>query len=87
VEHVIRTLSWTFVFGAVATLLYTSFKPFWHDLLAAEFPQERIRGAMIEIREVEPEVESEPVAEVKVAEAVACAENPAADERCPHPPR
>jgi hypothetical protein len=87
VEHVIRTLSWTFVFGAVATLLYTSFKPFWHDLLAAEFPPEQIQGTMLESRDTDPDVEGEPKSEVQVAEAAACAENLPTDEGCPQPPR
>jgi hypothetical protein len=87
VEHLTRYLSWTFVFGAVATLLYTSFKPYWTELLTGEFPPEQIQGAMIEDRETAQDANAEPVPEVQVAEATACPENRSSDDRCPQNPR
>lgn len=81
VEHIIRYMSWTFVFGAVATLLYTSFKPFWHELLAGEFPPEQIQGTMIESRDSSaPERPESRPDEVSRADAPTCTENQAATE-------
>lgn len=77
-EQLIRTLSWTFVFGAIATLLYTSFKPFWNEMLSVEIPPDRIQGTMIDAREASPDPDSE-----SVAEAAGCAGNRDADDRCP----
>lgn len=44
-EQLIRILSWTFVFGAIATLLYTNFKPAWKELLDSDVPVERVQGS------------------------------------------
>lgn len=44
-EHLTRLLSWSFVFGAIATLLYTNFKPALSELLTAEVPVESVQGA------------------------------------------
>lgn len=42
-----RTLSWTFVFGAIAALAYTSFKPAWNDLLGGDMTEAQVRGTLI----------------------------------------
>ena len=70
------------MFGAIATLLYTSFKPFWNELLSVEIPPERIQGTMIEAREASPDPDSASVAGVALAETATCAENRPADDRC-----
>jgi hypothetical protein len=78
VEHLIRYLSWTFVFGAIATLLYTSFKPFWHDLLDGEFPPDQIQGTMMESADSAATVRPEdPAGDIPVAEIPTCTENQA----------
>ena len=82
-EHLTRYLSWAFVFGAVATLLYTSFKPFWSELLSGEYPPDQISGAMIEASDVPESTDQEPLTDVQVAEALACAENRLSDDVCP----
>jgi hypothetical protein len=45
VEHLIRFMSWTFVFGALATLLYTNFKPALKELLDTEIAVESVQGS------------------------------------------
>lgn len=45
VEQLTRILSWTFVFGAIATLLYTNFKPAWKELLDSDVPVESVQGS------------------------------------------
>ena len=82
VEHLTRTLSWTFVFGAVATLLYTSFKPYWNELLSGEFPPDQVQGAMIEAKEPAPDATGERVNDRQLAEAATCPENSVSDDRC-----
>lgn len=86
-EHLIRYLSWTFVFGAIATLLYTSFKPFWNELLTGQIPPEQIQGAMVEDREATPDAKREPGPDRQVAEAAACSEDRPTGDRCPQTPR
>jgi hypothetical protein len=54
-----RTLSWTFVFGAIAALAYTSFKPEWGELLGGDVTEEQVRGTLI-ARESEPAKEEAP---------------------------
>ena len=71
------------MFGAVATLLYTSFKPFWSELLFGEFPQDQLSGAMIEAGESPASEELDPLPEVRVAEAAACPDKRTADDVCP----
>ena len=71
------------MFGAVATLLYTSFKPFWGELLSGEFPPDQVTGAMIEAGDAPQAVEGEPLPEVQVAEAMACPENRISEDDCP----
>ena len=70
------------MFGAVATLLYTSFKPYWHELLTGEFPPEQIQGAMIEAKEPAPDATSERVNDRQLAETATCPDNKVSDERC-----
>ncbi len=41
-----RVVSWTVVFGAVAALVYTGFKPFWKELAWADVPVEQVSGAV-----------------------------------------
>ena len=68
------------MFGATATLVYSSFKPFWNDLLSGEIPPEQIQGTMID----SPEASSEAAVENPghVSEAATCGESRAADKRC-----
>ncbi len=85
VEHLTRYLSWAFVFGAVATLLYTSFKPFWSELLSGEFPPDQMTGAMIEAGEpsADADADQEPVPDLQMAEAIPCPESRMSDDVCP----
>lgn len=46
-EHLTRTLSWTFVFGAIAALVYTSFKPAWTELAGGDISEAQLRGTLI----------------------------------------
>jgi hypothetical protein len=47
VEHLTRTISWTFVFGAIAALAYTNFKPAFSEFAGAEVMEEQVRGTMM----------------------------------------
>lgn len=71
------------MFGAIATLLYTSFKPFWSELLSGEFPPDQVQGTMLESSEDQEPGALEGRPESQVAELMACAENRvSADDRC-----
>ena len=54
-----RTLSWTFVFGAIAALAYTSFKPEWGELIGGDVTEEQLRGTLI-AKDSEPAKEEAP---------------------------
>ena len=44
-ETFTRLLSWAFVFGALATLLTTSLRPVWKDLMAVDVNVEQVQGS------------------------------------------
>lgn len=45
-EHFTRFLSWTFVFGALAALAFTSFRPLWKDVASIEINPEQVQGTV-----------------------------------------
>ncbi len=85
-ENIIRVVSWTVVLGAVAALVYTSFKPFWKELASFDVPEDKVRGTIIARDQAQDAEPVRPLAEAQPANPGRCpAEGaPRSDDNC-HP--
>ncbi|MEM1412577.1 MAG: hypothetical protein AAGH19_09485 [Pseudomonadota bacterium] len=45
-ETLARLTSWAFVFGALATLVFTSMRPVWKDIMGMEVSVEQVQGTV-----------------------------------------
>ena len=65
--------SWAFVFGALATLLFTSLRPVWKDISGVEIGIEQVQGTMADVETTEPPVDTPVTAKTD------CVESPTAE--------